>query len=222
MSSKVDQRTVDIVNGYMRQAQLLLPYHLNTYYNIPPLVNNICLNFYNNPDYFTVCNRGLTLKNQHKMIDTASINYGTCYGYVDITNVDEDCKYVWTFNVLSYPRSCLLAIGIDASNKAHYSEDFHDCGNKNPYYGLELYHHASGELYSLQERGGAYGPQVGDGDVIKMELSMTDKTIKYYINDNDHGVAFSDIIFGEDTIYHMAVYVHHVDIELTDFVQTKS
>ena len=215
---RVNERTLNIVNGYMRGAQILLPYQSNPYFNIPALIVNLCLGFYNNPEYFTVCNEGLKLKDEEKVIDSDSSYDGTCYGYVDIMN-DTDWKYVWTFKIIKYPQWSLLAIGIDASDKAYFDEDFHDCDNESHYYGFEIYCNGSGELYTLEKRKGRYGVMVGDGDVIKMDLNVNDKTLKYYINDQDQGIAFTDVYFDSNTIYHMAVYVDNVDIAITDFDQ---
>ena len=49
--SSPDQRIMDIVNGFIKYIQLLLPNEHNTYYNIPELVNHKCIDYCYNPYY---------------------------------------------------------------------------------------------------------------------------------------------------------------------------
>ena len=232
LSKKVNQRSVDIVNGYIKCAQLLLPYRQNPYYNIPEIVNQICINFYNNPEYFTKYNSDVIQLNDDKtmiiMPDGMFFGNGTSYGNVDIID-DNRLKYIWKFKIKSCSYHTLMAIGIDSSSKAYVYEDFHDCDNKYPYYAFEIYSSSEeGVLYEYDQGStnvcvdyGDCGEEIHSIDeaTVMMELNLKDKTLKYYINDIDQGVAFTNIYFDQDTIYNMAVYVNSVNIELIDFLQ---
>ena len=48
----IDQRTQNIVDGYIRMIQKIFPWRQNIYYTIPPLINSICLNYYHIPIRF--------------------------------------------------------------------------------------------------------------------------------------------------------------------------
>ena len=48
-----DQRTKDIVNGFIKQYQKLLSKNNIYHYNIPSLIQNLCLNYYWIKEYFT-------------------------------------------------------------------------------------------------------------------------------------------------------------------------
>lgn len=51
-------KMADIVNGFIKEAQLLLPFEDNSYYNIPPLVNNICIDYYYDVmDFYKIAER---------------------------------------------------------------------------------------------------------------------------------------------------------------------
>ena len=42
------------------------------------------------------------------------------------------------------------------------------------------------------------------GDIIKIELNIKDKNIKFYVNGNDYGIEFIDIIIDE-RVFNLAV-----------------
>ena len=216
---KVTQRTLDIVNGYMKQAQLLLPCKDNSYYNIPELVNVICTDFYKNPEYFAKYDQdALQLDEEKTTIIPKVESFATCYGSINIVN-DNVSKCIWQFKILS--QNGIIAIGIDSSNKQYFDQDFHDCGNDQPYYAIELYRDWTILSYTYNRAIPAYLDTVDDSSkiFIKMELNLKNKTLKYYFGDIDGVVAFKNIYFDETTVYHMAVYTERSSVKLIDFVQ---
>ena len=63
-----------------------------------------------------------------------------------------------------------------------------------------------------------YGAGVKIGDIVKMELNTKDKTMQFYQNEHDHGIAFRDIEFHQDITYYLAIYLESgSDIEIIDF-----
>ena len=215
------QRNIDVVNGYMKRAQLLLPYQDNPYYNIPELVNHICINFYNNSEYFTKYNENNVELNDDTTIYMKNDNFASCYGSLNIM-VDTYSKYIWKFKMLEFQG--LIAIGIDSSNKAHVDRDFYDCDNANPYYANEIYANGMGILYS-HDASNSYSNRYAFtridtiGSLITMELNVKNRTLNYFINDIAQGNAFKNIYFDENTVYNMAVYGggKNNTIQLTDF-----
>ena len=231
LSSKVNQRIIDIVNGYIKCAQLLLPYRDNPYYNIPQLVNQICINFYNNPEYFTKYNSdAIQLNDEKTMIivpQDAFIEHGTSYGNVDIID-DNRLKYTWKFKIILRSYLTPIAIGIDSSNKAYVAKKFFDCDNKYPYYAFQIRPH-KGSLYKYDDGlidDCDFDKKIHgiDGTTVTMKLNIKDKTLKYYIDDIDQGIMLTNIYFDQDTIYNMAVYISYISpasvtVELIDFLQ---
>lgn len=228
--SIVSQITVDIVNGFIKDAQLLLPNEDNPYYNIPELVNHICINFYNNPEYFSKWNERYFAMDKNQTgysIKTGSAPEGSFYGNVDIVE-DSFSKYTWKFNIISF--RTLMAIGIDASNKKYIDKDFHDCGNTNPYYAIEVYREGEFLLYSHHDDEDTFRDEYGDirknkyieGSEIIMELDLKKRTLSYYVDDEYLGVAFQDIYFKPDTKYNMTVFVSGVRVQLMDFSHVSS
>ena len=51
--SQPDQITMDLIHGYLRIQQSLLPFEETTYYTISSLVIHLILTFFYNPEYFT-------------------------------------------------------------------------------------------------------------------------------------------------------------------------
>ena len=59
-----------------------------------------------------------------------------------------------------------------------------------------------------------------DNDEIKMEVNTTTKTLRYFVNGEDQGIAFENIDF-ETRQYNMFVFAgdKNVKIKLTEFVK---
>ena len=92
-----DQRTTDIVTGYIRQCQKLLS-NDNVYYNIPSLVTYLCLNFYWIREYFTDHGEMIQLNKDKNIAKQHKYGYGNVYGNITIDN--KPCIYIWTFKVI--------------------------------------------------------------------------------------------------------------------------
>ena len=223
LSLQASQRTVDTVYGFMKEAQSLLPNENNPYYNIPELVVSVCLNFYNNPEYFTSFTdiNDKEQKTYAKYHEVSSTGYQTHYGAVNITN-EVNYEYIWTLELLK--NNGLIAIGIDSSNKGYNKLDFHDCENMYKYYAIEFVGTHTGELYSHTQEythEGYSRNSLEAGDIIEMRLNMKDRTLQYYINSKHQKIYFSDIQFDKDTVYNLAVCIDRADIELKKFEQFK-
>ena len=218
LSRLATQSITDIINGFIREIQSSHHDH-----NIPQLINNLCVQFYNDPEYFLKYNT-MAFKLQKdkrkfkKNWKGLGAQYGTCYGNVVISNIYS--KYVWTFNVFDI--SGIVAIGIDIADETHCTyRDFYD-GVSRDSYALEIRSNRIGVLYhdgiSINKQYGHYINYSKNNDnYITMELNVTNKTLKYYINNVDEGIAFSNIHFDYDTKYNMAVYLDRLTVELVLF-----
>ena len=221
----IEQTQKDIVYGFIRGAQQLLPNEENSYYNIPSLVIFTCLAYYYNTEYFSKYGEAIELNDEKDTISNETWSGYTAYGQIDI--FDGECaKFEWEFYVINLDD--YIAIGIDSSNKGYTEQEFHDCDNKNAYYAYES-DSPYGLIYSyqkshsppkIQEMYGNY--LLEKGDTIKMELNVVDKTLKFYINDKDQGIAFKHIDFTDNKRYNMAVMLTKSKVKLINFQQTYS
>ena len=207
----VDSDTKDMVFGYIRKCQHLLPNN-NSYYNIPSLVEHICIIYCWIPEYFSDHGHVITL-NDNKNIAKNKHNDGqTVYGNCDI--VDNTMLYQWTFKIIG---SEYIYIGIDSSNKNYINTDFSE-----PYINsYDFYAYNSvGKIYSRNNVGREWKNGFKRGDIVKMEVDAMNKTLSFYINDEYQGIAVQNIDF-ENKKYNMAIYLYdnRNEIELMDFQQ---
>ena len=182
----------------------------------------MCLNFYQNPEYFTKCNDLFKLNGDQTMIirEDNTCKYASCYGNINIV-ADKLSVYTWKFKVLSCPDAALV-IGIDASNKVHIDGEFYaNYGSKYTYYAFGIYTGWGGIVYQHHVPNFKCGHIISlydvNNTVITMELNVKDKTLKYYINGTDQAIPFEDIRFEKDTVYNMAICAGAVTMELIDY-----
>eukprot|EP01084_Bolivina_argentea_P258630 436109_1 len=216
---KINQTCKNIVSGYMRHIQDLI-------FNITefPYIFTICLMYYSDSEYFTTIGQDISVYDYNKVLSSYALDMsycyygdGTSYGNIPINN-NSALKYIWTFKLFTMDQS-IVAIGIDSSNKLHTNNAFYDCDNKQPYYAVEMISIGGCSFkYCMDMPQIQYGQSINDCDEIKMELNVKCRTLKFYINDCDQGIAFDDIDFKNDIQYYMAVYSWKVPrITLTGF-----
>ena len=210
----IDQRTKDIVIGYIKQCQLLLPQN-NTYYNIPSLVRHLCMAYYLIKEYFTKHSKDIELNENGSIATNTASDFRSAYGNIVIDG-ELLMIYKWWFKIL---RASVICIGIDSSNKKHIDVDYSNpeinyCNFGAYYCGGKKYGH------DLAYNGVDYGDAWGEDEVIKMELNTKKRTLQFHVNDKNQGIAFKDIDFKNKT-YHMAIamYGEQDSLELIDFQQ---
>ena len=108
-----------------------------------------------------------------------------------------------------------MAIGIEASGKKNTDRIYTNAGF--PHYAFKSYNCKS----DINDPYHQYGEQFDKGDVVRMELDMTGKSISFYINDKSQGVAFDNLQFPPDRVYNLAIYGHdkNCSIQLLSFTQ---
>ena len=113
-----------------------------------------------------------------------------------------------------------LCIGIDASNKKYINDDFSSRYNNKCYF---YAYYDKGPKYShkCSYNGESYGKLWEASDTIKMELNTNKKTLKFYVNNVDQGIAFDEVDFENNTKYNMAIFLYQKNdsIQLIDFQQ---
>ena len=214
----IPQSIKDIIFGYLRNnQQILFKSKNNPYYNIPQLVAFIILSFYQNVEYFSEHGQSIKLNKKTNTISHEGKEYGTAYGNINI-NGEINALYIWTIKIL-LDRKCIY-IGLDSSNKKFINDDFSDYATNNN----DFYAFCDGYIYNQQILEDEYSElSVKNNDIIKMELNTKDKTLKYYINDKDQGIAFKNIAF-KNKIFNLAIGFlsrSTESVQLIDFIQRK-
>ena len=231
---KVDQRTRDIVNGFIKQTQSILPSNDNPYYNIPSLVFILTILYYSNPEYFTIHGENMKVNENKDVIECirAIRDNNTVYGNFVITKEDKG-KFMWTFKLYKAESGAIARIGIDSSNKKFANTDLTGYGNnENAYY---IYHSYYVEYPGLW-RGcnkiishntdlnpnnyGVYGYGCHEQSEVKMVLNMDNKTMTYDIHEQDQlkSIVSETISFENDEHYSMCISLNGtMSVQLSNF-----
>ena len=211
----IDKISINLVFEFIRQCEYEYFGDIrlqNAYYNIPMLVNHLCLFYYYICECFTVHGSAITLNNQ---CNTATITsdfdstdqilwgeWQTVYGSIDI-KVGSFSIYKWWFKILELDtKSDDIHIGIDSSNKTQLEVGFYSRDNKYHNYAYR----SNGDLYKMQDQVACSGLSTGYqcDDIVTMQLDLRRKAIRFWVNEKDQGELFKNIKI-KDIIYHLAV-----------------
>ena len=214
-------RDKNVVFGFMRQMQLLLPTDTNPYYIIPPLVIYICLYYYRHYEIFTLFGDKMSINEANNIVKCHG-NYNTVYGKVIIDGLSQ-AIHVWKVKILELKYGCIY-VGIDSSNKAVINEDFSDPDeNENSFYSVDQY--GSSNLKWMDEctvktiRNLNYEGEIKKDDCMTMKVNPSKKTIKYFKNEmKTEFKLFEDIDMSEGVKYHFAVaFAGKGSVQLIDY-----
>ena len=218
------QRTEDIVFGFMKEAQNMLPYKEKSYFTIPPSIGYIVLSYYRGIEYFSAHGPKMTLNEDRdtcKYVGNGDAN--TVYGEFSINDKSEYDKLIWNFAINIPDRQTIAAIGIDSTDKKYVDSTFVGVDNVMFAWQCSIYTaHTNGTIYR-SDGGYLDGENYGESSFVRpdtkvlMELDIRNKTLKYCLNDKDQGIALYDLDF-QDREYHLAITVDEkADIQLLDF-----
>ena len=225
----INQKVKDIVFGYIRLSQCLLPNNNNSYYNIPSLVSYICILYYNQTERFSKYPKNMKhdeLKNNIRVISTGR---GTVYGDIMI-----DCSipsiYEWIIKIIKMNGDDWddpIIIGIDSSNKQYIDSNF--CTGftteNNRFYGystcglIENYNNYPNEQNRFLRMPIFFDIDgFGQNDIIKLYLNTKNKQLKIYKNDKEMQGEITDIDINEKYYFAVSLSTMGDEIELIDFV----
>ena len=221
-----DQGTKDLVNGYIKQYQSLLPHEENSYYTIPALVIHLILSFYYNPEYFTAHGSFTTLNKECDIFEYNAKeeiyhNSNSVYGNIEIVQQMYCNKFLWEFEIISIEEIICVAIGLDSSDKEYPNGLFDSITNPNTFYSYESSRIRS-QIRANHGSKSDYGccycmPK----NTVSMELNTKQKTLRYFVNGKDQGIAIHDVIFDNNQRYVAAISTDNdVKIKLVRFEQT--
>eukprot|EP01084_Bolivina_argentea_P258825 436508_1 len=203
-----DQRTKDIVFGYIRTLERLLK--LN--YSTPLQIQYCCLHYYFTQEYFTKCGDCMKLNEIRdtvcKSTGGGKFNYNSAYGnfVIDATKT-EVTEYIWHIKLINVTAGYAY-VGIDSSNKQYINSRFTDpMQNGSVFYGFR----SDGYIDWNDKRGCSwrrYGSKCTNNDTITMIVNINYKNITFYVNEEDLGVAVANIEV--DKIYNLGVNLYSV------------
>eukprot|EP01084_Bolivina_argentea_P098283 176636_1 len=199
---KYDQRTKDVIFGYVRDVQKLFNRNQTTYHNMPPLIVSTIFWFYHLAEYFSVCGDYITLQNNNNCAKCSK--YVSCgnsiYGNFKINNSIGDYKCIWTFKIQQFAEDLILKIGIDSSNRQHVNTACNT--TRNSYYVMQMNEGLAAKCINESTANQCFGNRYlshnnnfvshyakydNTLDVLEitMEFNTQSKSLKYYINGQD-------------------------------------
>ena len=221
----IDQNTLDLVNGFIKKSQILLPHKLNTFYIIPKLVLFTILSYYHEMEYFdkNLCGPIFKITNENKTINNINntdYGYKTCYGAKIISSMLNK-TYIWTIKN-NETQTGGLCIGIDNAGAKWKDTDFDSKKEKASY----AYNGCNGALYGWNhDRKSGYPMFRVKNDILIMKLQFVKNNNKgilsYKVNDDKEFITHQDIPRENELNYRFAISAAtepKIKITLQDFV----
>eukprot|EP01084_Bolivina_argentea_P319735 554589_1 len=229
----VNKRSKTITMGYIRSVENEL--HTN-HHNVPIGIKNLCVLYYLETEQFGRHSKELMIsssngREKNDIVEQMEDGYWYCvYGTIIIDKKKHpDSIYKWKLRLNKSNKECVLpSIGIVVVNDNTKLPLDYYCfviasGQSYPceYYGFEL---TWGSIRSKE-----IDDQIGDclyhslkndineGDIIKMELNIKNKTLKYYLNDKDLGIAFKNINMNYKYCLAISFASKGIQIQIVDF-----
>ena len=205
----VDPLSQCVVFGFIRSMEQ----SVSTVMTIPIEIASICLLYYYNPEYFTKHGDYILLQDDKTVEHDWQCKYDSVYGKLEINDKDY-IKCSWTFEVSMENNGVVMGIGISC-DKEIINDIFANRANT---YAYEYY--IGGDI-RIEDEIKPYGREWNNGDIIKMELDVANRILRYSLNSEDQGIAVQDINFDNGMKYTMAMYFDdHAIVKLLDFQAT--
>ena len=183
--SKIDSRTKDTVNGWIRNEETLLKLS-----NIPSIIKAMSILYYREFEVFhkDLVHEKLQVDDQNKVITNTNRCVGSAFGG---NIVIKGRKYHWRIKVQKISNADKYGqrvnIGIIEADKVkgNLNQGWWNLSCGYSYYsGGRLYH-------GCQISGQAYGTAIKSGDIMDVWLDLKDNnTLSYAKNGENYGVAF--------------------------------
>ena len=203
-----DERTSDLINGYTKHIQaLILPTDDIDSTIIPELVIYWIIAFFYNPEYFTTHGPHIKLNEAQNTatycrdITVGGSNLNTVYGNIKAAINDHYNKFVWEFKIRKAAARIVIAIGLDSSDKLYGDKAFdNSMTSDNVFYSFEdnsnttiTNKYIADDMQSeeLDFYCDNYGTHftLGQENKVIMELDAKNKTLRYFVNGQDQGIA---------------------------------
>ena len=215
---KVPTKTERLISGYFREYQTILSkiHGQNSYYNIPQLSLMITLSYYALCEYFKIINEDtIALSENNTCITRKDGTWNnTSYGNVTVNPSKDEGIYKWYIKILKM--SFAGMIGIGGNHESVKEQDALNYDNCRPSYVFNCYYggiitNTIADFVTKSYMNAPFGriraPYLRDGDTLCVEFNVDQKYIKYYLNEKDFGIAFTekDIIINQDIEYRLGI-----------------
>ena len=222
----IPQEDRDLIFGYIREAQSLLPNEDNSYYNIPQIVGFLTVLYFYLAEYFEFAAHNLELSDDGMMIKWNGSVGGiteSAYGNIRINNTTRCKKCVWKFRIDIIDLSSLIEFGLVSADYEHTrgrkeATAYHifECGD---YDGeaedIEVY--AKNEESICKDESIDFTTGLRNQDVIMMEFDLEMNRLSVFVNENKYDRYFK-IEMNDDIEYKMLVDIDDVaSVILIDF-----
>ena len=224
----IEQKERDLVCGYTHESQIDFSKD-NHYFIIPSLVIYTILYYFYDPEKFDESGAGLTLNEDQTVVTQTGEDdlWTSVYGN-RLIPADSKCIYEWKFKIFqkTYPffvdqDSYCCILGIHSFEKAKkildndFSENYEhkDYAKSNFWAISNLKDKFSNDIYAV-----SYGSKWKNDDIITMLLDTINEKLSFYVNDEDFGVAFEDMILHKETYMAVAIGVQGFSVELISFL----
>eukprot|EP01084_Bolivina_argentea_P203089 346909_1 len=181
----INTATCDLVNGYIREFQALLPAK-NTYFIIPNVINYICMIFYANT--WDVDNMSIHCELKENTVKQIDRSHSSTF----LVNIIDSGRHSWKFKISfgkdRYAWSHLIGIWTvnPAANESQIGGGYGFVASQGVI--------CSPGFSSVELN---YGIKCKSNDIIDMCLDMDLLTLSFGINDVDYGIAYSNITPGK-------------------------
>ena len=196
----VDTRSKDSVFGYIRQSRENADDTA-----IPTMIQYCCLKYYFINEYFTKCGDKLQINDNGKIVSSMFNDDTTGSAHANIMIDPQNASIIkckWNIKILKMYGNCYF--GIDSSNNPKTNEDFTSFFNSD--HNCYAFAMLSGDFAALPDTYKKYGERCCNCDVIRMELDVTNQTLKFYRNGKDLGDGPLKVDVSKK--YHMAIAFH--------------
>ena len=193
----IEQIEKDIVHGFIKQNQALLPSN-DTYYIIPTLIIHWILLYFHEREHFDPnnCSQRFKLSDNNTVATQTKRAQGKQCSVL-LTKIAKSGIHKWTF-VLLEKNGCTKSIGIFKCNLYKHDPDLNvnDHYYRDKSYNLNL---GTGKLVKYVDDDGvsqkyaSYSESCGKRAIIEMTLDLNKLGLSYCINGHDYGVAFKNI-----------------------------
>ena len=214
----INQRTKDVVFGFVHESQKLLPCESNSYFLIPDLIIHVCLAYYYTKHAWRIskdyANSGNNLKltNDDKRASTQHLGPRTVFSKKSVYGGVNH----WRMKIIKMKKDSAWSMTIGVCKKrVDQNVNETDSHNDNRRYltsrsntfafgqadrygyavnvGTLIDHTQSGYL------GRKYGKKCVAGDIVTMILDLDKLELRYIVNDDEYPVAYDDkqIVKGE-------------------------
>ena len=177
--NKINGRTINIINGYIRKNQALFPRHI-TFYTIPFLVNQICAIFYFIPN--DKWNTSFIDERFEFHGDTVKI-LDKGYNHIYLTNIVEFGTHHWKFKLSRYhPVHFSYRIGIFKVKEGQQKYFDQVVGQINTVYAMNL-ERCSINIHDHTDEWEQHETmKAKQGDIVDMYLNLETLQLQFVLN----------------------------------------